>query len=177
MAWLMKEPLEIWKVVPFDNRYEVSSLGRVRGGVTGKMKKAALRSDGYVVVAFYHGGKHTRTHLLHRLVLLAFKGEPPTPKHQSAHWDGDKTNNALTNLRWATSSENNLDKKRHGTFTNPRLYGEENNKAKLTVAKVRKIRHLYESEDKSMGSLARKYSVSIQSISAVIARRNWAHVH
>ena len=177
VAGLMKKSQEIWKTVSFDSRYEVSNFGRVRGGVTGALKKLTHRSDGYMVVAFYYGPGHTRTRLLHRLVLLAFKGEPPTPKHQAAHWDGNKTNNVLTNLRWATSSENNLDKKRHGTFTNPRRYGEKNHKAKLTVAKVREIRRLHGIEGRSMGSLAREHGVSVQSISAVIARRNWAHVN
>lgn len=43
---------------------------------------------------------------VHRLVCEAFHGPKPTPKHEVAHWDGDKTNNTAPNLRWATHKEN-----------------------------------------------------------------------
>jgi hypothetical protein len=53
--------------------------------------------------------------LVHRLVLLAFRGEPPTPHHECAHWNGDPSDNSIGNLRWATKVENHADRWRHGT--------------------------------------------------------------
>ena len=167
---------EIWRLVSFDNSYEVSNFGRVRNAVTGVVKKATHRPDGYFVVGFCHNYR-SRTHLVHRLVLLSFVGEPPTVSHQSAHWDGDKANNKLCNLRWATSSENNLDKKRHGTFTNPRLYGEKNPKSKLTAKQVREIRKFHAMGRQSIKNLSCKYGVAPHSIRAIITRRHWAHVN
>ena len=166
---------EIWKVVPFNTRYEVSNLGRVRGGVTGGIKKNIKRSDGYIGVGFYSNPFKSRVYLVHRLVLLSFIGSPPTKKHQAAHWDGNKENNILTNLRWATQSENNLDKKRHGTFTNPRMLGEANHKAKLTEEKVRQVRQLHASGH-TIRSLSRKFNITYQAMKAVVQRKHWAHV-
>jgi hypothetical protein len=40
---------------------------------------------------------------------------PPTPKHEVAHGDGTRDNNRPENLRWATRSENLLDRTLHGT--------------------------------------------------------------
>ena len=40
----------------------------------------------------------------------------PERKPQVAHIDGDSTNPHVLNLRWSTQSENEMDKKRHGTF-------------------------------------------------------------
>lgn len=167
---------EVWAPVPFDPRYEVSSLGRVRGGATGTMKKITVRPDGYHCVGFYYGPGKTRTRLLHRLVLLAFIGEPPSGDCQAAHWDGDKANNELSNLRWASPSENNLDKKRHGTFTNPRKLGAANHKSKLTAAKVRLVRAAYDSGGSTISDLAREHGISTTAMSAVVKRKHWAHV-
>lgn len=52
---------------------------------------------------------------VHLLVLEAFRGPPPSLKHEGAHLDGDKTNNQLPNLAWKLRVENEADKRAHGT--------------------------------------------------------------
>lgn len=47
------------------------------------------------------------------LVLEAFVGPRPRGT-ECCHWDGDPTNDALSNLRWGTSKENSADQMRHG---------------------------------------------------------------
>lgn len=73
---------------------------------------------------------------VHRLVALAWLGPPPSSTHEVAHGDGDKTNNAVSNLRWATPAENRADMFRHGTA----VVGERHSCAKLTSAQVSSIR-------------------------------------
>lgn len=68
----------------------------------------------YVVTVTESDGKHRQV-FVHRLVLFAFHGAAPSPKHQCAHFDGNKLNCKSSNLRWATPKENNEDKVRHGT--------------------------------------------------------------
>lgn len=69
-------------------------------------------SRGYHRVTLLRDGK--RHHwMLHRLVLLTFVGPCP-PGMEGCHNDDDKSNNALTNLRWDTSSANHLDRTRNG---------------------------------------------------------------
>lgn len=53
---------------------------------------------------------------LHRAVLYAFVGPPPTPSHQAAHLDGDPKNNRLDNLEWVTPKENSAHKWAHDTM-------------------------------------------------------------
>lgn len=82
-------------------RTQVSNKGRVCtyfGIKTFGTKKA----DGYYIV-----GIKGRSRLIHRLVALAFLGEPPSEAHTIVdHIDSDPANNHHTNLRWATHKEN-----------------------------------------------------------------------
>lgn len=112
-------PAELWKpVVRYEDRYEVSSTGRVRsllGG--GRVLKPRIAGGGYPQYSMSRPGK-LRTYLVHNLVLEAFVGPRPSPKHVCRHLDGDPANNALTNLRWGTYEENSRDRTRHGRAHN-----------------------------------------------------------
>jgi hypothetical protein len=121
-----KGEVEEWREIPgWEGRYEISSWGRCRsldrvvtqggrwGPVQRKLKGQLLQpaSRGRYLSVGIAG----RTMSVHRLVLLAFEGSPPSDKHQAAHWNGNSKDNRLDNLRWATASENDADKRRHGT--------------------------------------------------------------
>lgn len=51
--------------------------------------------------------------LVHRLVLEAFVGPCPSGC-EGCHYDGNPANNIVSNLRWDTTKNNCLDKRRHG---------------------------------------------------------------
>ena len=55
-----------------------------------------------------------RTYRVHTLVLMAFKGSPQT-EQVGRHLDGDRMNNAPSNLEWGTRKQNTQDMLRHGT--------------------------------------------------------------
>jgi len=101
---------EIWKPIPDFEMYEISSLGRVRRATNcraskkGRILKNGATSTGYLQVSLVK--KNTYTRLVHRLVALAFLGEPPTPKHHVNHKDGDRQNARLSNLEYCTAREN-----------------------------------------------------------------------
>ena len=92
-----------------------------------------------------------RNVLLHRLVLFAHRGPPPTPRHHGAHGDGDKGNNALHNLSWKTPEENEADKKLHGTA--PRGGGKKLSPQK--VGAMRRARRMGE----SISRIARRFGL------------------
>lgn len=71
---------------------------------------------------------------VHRLVCLAFHGQPPTSKHETRHLNGKKHDNKPTNLTWGTRSENVLDSVRHGTHYC----------CKMTIDDVKEARRLSE---------------------------------
>lgn len=111
----VREVAERWLPVVGSERHEVSSLGHLRCWFIGK-RKERLTSPVDVkprpIAEGYLGfGKQSR---LHSAVLEAFVGPCPVG-HEAAHRDGNKHNNALSNLRWATHAENIADKVAHGT--------------------------------------------------------------
>ncbi len=103
-------PHEEWRPIRgHEGRYEVSSLGRVRS--LPRKRCPVLRilgerldKQGYVHVALYADGP--RSFLVHRLVCLAFHGDPPADRPDVNHIDGSKRNNAAANLEWTNDSLN-----------------------------------------------------------------------
>lgn len=109
---------ERWVPVPGFDNYEVSDRGRVRsfklywGSRGPRMLTLSTRKDGYLVCGLV-ADRHHVTGWVHRLVLLAFVG--PRPHGMVVrHLDGDKANNALSNLAYGTYSENEFDKVAQG---------------------------------------------------------------
>ena len=89
-------------VVNFSN-YQVSNFGNVKNVITGRILKQNLRG-GYLSVGMTCDGDRSMK-TIHRLVAIAFL---PNPENKICvdHISRDKTNNHISNLRWATSTEN-----------------------------------------------------------------------
>lgn len=107
---------EEWRPVVGFPDYEVSSLGRVvsRRTKVPKEMRGTVSSCGYPKVFLTGPDGKYYNRFNHRLVMEAFVGPKPAG-HETRHLDGDKFNNAVSNLAYGTSSENELDKVRHGT--------------------------------------------------------------
>lgn len=118
---------ESWLPVPgYEGMYEVSDRGRARSlprtveyraGIKrrypGTVLEDTTKGQRYSIVEL-HKGAGRKKFSVHRLVMLAFVG--PCPEGMEVcHNNGDPTDNRLTNLRYATRSENHYDKRRHGT--------------------------------------------------------------
>jgi len=179
----MTSIIEQWKPVPgYEGLYEVSDRGRVRSvdrwlncrdgqrqWHRGRLLKQVDNGNGYQGVSLSNlcEGTRPKRFYVHFLVLDAFVGPRPD-EHQAAHGDGNRLNNRLSNLRWATVSENIADKLKHGTHQ----LGEQNPVAVLNEADVISIRQNYRY---GLGStLAQQYGVDPGTIYAVVKRKNWA---
>lgn len=166
-ANLVGSEMETWlDILGWVGRYQVSDLGRIRSVRTGRVLRAVALADGYWKVNLYRDGK-SRGCLVHRAALMAFRGEPK-PGEQACHNDGNKANNALTNLRWDSAIANAADKRAHGTH----LCGEAIAKSKLTAAQVREIR----ASSLGIRRLAKRYGVSKETVRRARSGRCWSHV-
>lgn len=101
------ECIENWRPVPDAPRYSVSDQGRVRG-VRGTILKPRPIHSGYLYV-----GVAQKPRAVHRLVASAFLGPRPSGL-EVCHNDGDKSNNAVSNLRYDTHAANIADLIREG---------------------------------------------------------------
>jgi hypothetical protein len=132
-----------------------------------KPKKSRILWSGYLWVSLtIHGVPTSRS--VHRVVLETFAGPPPSSRHQAAHNDGSRTNNSLSNLRWALPSENLADRWDHGTMT----IGTENGRAVLDEAGARRIRALRQKR-LSFADIASAVGVSKRQVMRVASGEHW----
>lgn len=96
----------MWVKVKRNPNYSINEKGEVRNDVTGHIKKLTEnKANGYLVCDLYANNRSQKVPV-HRLVAEAFIPNPhnkPTVDHK----DGNRKNNAISNLRWATYSEQN----------------------------------------------------------------------
>lgn len=154
---------------PIIPEYLVSDDGRVLNKNGTAWLRPAVNTNGYLGVCLSDSGQ-VRTWLVHRIVALTFLGTPPTPRHEVAHDDGDKHNNAASNLAWRTRAENEADKIRHGRTNR----GERNANAKLTTAEVIAIRQ--SAGAMKQVDLAQRFSVDASVISKIVNGKAWSNV-
>ena len=109
-------PTEEWRCTPGYDRYEVSSHGRIRNKKTGRILRGTLTRDGYVHVDLSTEKYMKHSVKVHRIVASAFLVNP-SEKPCIDHKDGNRQNNNVYNLRWATRAENNRNSKKRNDNT------------------------------------------------------------
>jgi len=96
----------MWIKIARNTNYSINEDGEVRNDITGRIKKPfANKRNGYLSVDLYKDNKSKKVSI-HRLVAEAFI---PNIENKATvdHIDGNRKNNSVNNLRWATYSENN----------------------------------------------------------------------
>lgn len=155
---------EIWKDIPdYKGRYKVSNFGRVKSLGNNKTKKTKILKPLYVKAKKYpffifsvDGVR--KEHRIHHLVASAFMGERPLNYH-ICHKDGNPLNNNLSNLRYDTASENNIDQYR---------YGKKNGAGKLTTEQVLEVRHMYRTGKYYQREIAEIFGLSRRCINDIV---------
>jgi hypothetical protein len=151
-----------WVDVPnTDGLYAVSSDGKVRSNRQGKTKplQAWTHTTGYKRVAL--GRNNCR--YVHRLVAVCFLPNPdnlPTVDHI----DGDKNNNAASNLRWVTSRQNAIYGAERHNWEAQRVASA---KRRIHAAKKQEYEALF-SQGYSLRHIARLFGTSHSTVSNAI---------
>ncbi len=138
----------------YEDRYEASSMGRIRNAKTGNIRQCRTNPGGYVTACMWREKKDTVR--VHRIIASTFI-RPPLHDEQVNHIDGIKTNNCVNNLEWCTPKENTTHSIGAGLFA-PR---------KLSSTDIEKIKKRVKSGEKQI-DVARDYAVTPTCISMLV---------
>ena len=97
--------IETWRPIEgFNGAYQISNHGRVKNVTRNRILRLEITYRGYCRIMLSKQNVTSR-YFVHRLVAGAFLMNPEN-KAIVNHKDGNKQNNRLENLEWATASEN-----------------------------------------------------------------------
>jgi len=169
--------IEEWKYIKGYEDYQISNMGRVRSlpkkyRKTLKIIKPMINDKGYHRTTLWKQGKYRRF-LIQRLVAISFiknRHNKPIVNHK----DNNPSNNKISNLEWATQSENML----HAFKTKSKIMtkGEDCSWSKLTNKNVLEIRRLYNNSKKNMRELSELFNIHKTTVWEIIHRKIWSHI-
>lgn len=95
-----------WVKIKQNPNYSINNNGEIRNDLTGKIKTPFVnKKTGYLTVDLWNDNK-CKKYTIHRLLAESFIPNPEN-KPTVDHKDGNRSNNSLENLRWATYDEQN----------------------------------------------------------------------
>jgi hypothetical protein len=122
------------------------------------------QSHGYG--AIQENGRQTSTHIV---VCKAVHGPKPSPRHEVAHSCGVRACINPHHLRWATGSENQMDRVGHGTHNR----GQQHNMAKLSAEQVQAIRAR---TGQTQREIASEFGIDRTHVSLIRNHKTWKHI-
>jgi hypothetical protein len=143
MDKMFKMDEEYWMPIKNYTSYSVSTYGNVRNNKTGRILKAGDNGDGYYKVILCTNGNR-QSMLIHKLVANTFI-ENLKNKKCVDHIDHNRVNNHISNLRWATNSENSMNKSKHKNNASGYIgvhYRKELNKFRALYSLNGKLKHI-----------------------------------
>lgn len=150
-----------WRPISLNEKYEISSEGRVRNRKTGRILKPSCGRYAMVCLGY------DKRALVHRLVAQAFC-EKAEGANQVNHKNGDRLDNRADNLEWVTPSQNHT----HSRRVLLQCRGEDHGLARLNWGAVNEIR-VARRVGVSVKNLAKEFGVSDTTIRSIVAGRTW----
>jgi hypothetical protein len=152
--------------------YSVMESGEIINKNTGKALRPQVNNCGYARVNMCKDGKKPRF-FIHRIVAECYIPNPHNLP-QVNHKDGNKSNNAASNLEWCTSSENH----RH-SFANlgrkpTRVCGERSGAFKISLLKIEEARQR-KSSGELIKNIAKDYGIHRKYLGALLSGKACRH--
>lgn len=147
----------IWRSIYIDGNltsYQISNTGLVYNTTSERYLSGSHDRRGYQIVSIYYNHKLYSVKV-HRLVAMAFIPNPEN-KPTINHLDGNKDNNCVNNLEWATHQENITHAIDTGLRNNSGINSGSNKYDEATVHKVCKLL----SKGSGIKEIAEKLNVS-----------------
>jgi len=157
----------MWNIPGFENVYSISFEEKVYNKNKKKYKTVRISEYGYKYVELWLNGKKSKM-FIHRIFALLFI---PNPCNLATvnHKNGNKLDNSIDNLEWASLIDNT--KHAHSTGL-IKQKGINSSSCKLTEDQVLLIRTVKETDK----YYAARFNVSESTITHARQRRNWKHI-
>jgi len=167
---------EIWKDIEgYGGLYKVSNWGRVKS-----LKKYAktnerilvkcVDSEGYYRVTLWKRGEGKQDFAkIHKLETNAFLGKCPKGM-EVCHYNGNKKDNRLSNLRYDTRAGNKKDDVRLGTYK-----GTNAGNCKLKECEVKMMRYLHKKGIKQT-LIAKMFKIDGGYLNKIVHYKFWTHI-
>ncbi len=166
---------EEWRRAPGFDGYAISNCGRFARILNSGMRSirySGIHKSGYRYCFPYVDGKKISAKV-HRLVALAFIGDPPAEKPQVNHINGIRNDCRVENLEWMSNRENARHAQKAGLFVQFR--GSSNGTAKLTEERVAEIKTLRR-QGVPRQEVARRIGCNSGTVWFIDHGRQWTHV-
>ena len=169
---------EEWRwVIGYEDKYMVSSLGRVKSFVRKCDSYPRILSPfknklGYLGIHLMKKPKKYFGYLVHRLVAQAFIPNPENKPHIN-HKNFITSDARVENLEWVTPSENMVYTNVNNPIKSNR--GEKSHFAKLTLENVIEIRNLRK-QGKSGAEIAKIFNISGSHANMVARGSSWKYL-
>lgn len=170
----------IWKTLQYNdetyNNFEVSNDGQIRNVKTGTVYKQHLNKEGYNQVCVSLGSrKKKKIFKIHKAVAETFIQNSENKKTVN-HIDGNKQNNVVDNLEWATHSENTKHAEKMGLTNHAK--GADSASSKLSNEDVLYIRKNYIPNSYEFGirGLSRKFNVHHETIRDIVNNNTYTNI-
>jgi hypothetical protein len=172
-----------WRAIPGHPNYEwtgdisIATSLRVRRAAGGRGARSGRVLKPYFLPsgrAYWMLSANQKRFAYLRSVLVLTVGAGPRPKIpgctvDACHNDGDLTNDNITNLRWDTRSNNQLDRREHGNSNG----GSRNGRCKLTQEQAAAV--FYASGYQH--DIAAAFGVSRVTVSDIKRKRTWGTIN
>lgn len=148
-------------------RYRVHARGVVENLWIGREVRFSPNKAGYLKGWLRIDAEYFSVRL-HRVIAIAFHGLARAPDMQVNHKDGDRTNNAASNLEWVTPSENCLHAYQSGLSTPHGATRDTRSDAKLSSSDVAMMCEM-RARGVQRAELAERFGVSVKYVGDLTA--------
>lgn len=153
---------ETWALLPYADKYLVSSTGKIKSIYNGKIMRVSKNRQGYNMINVSLNNGTRRCKMVHRLVLDAFLNHFDNSEYiyEVNHISANKNDNSLNNLEWTTRGENLQHARDMKLFKSSK--GELNGNCKFKRKDIDLMKIMYYNNE-SIASISRKFN----------GNRNW----
>ncbi|WP_366071320.1 HNH endonuclease signature motif containing protein [Nitrobacter sp.] len=140
-----------------------------------RAERSTSGQNGYLRIMF-KDGMIRRVVAAHRIIWMIANRRPIPERMEINHIDGKKSNNTPSNLELTTHQQNAQHSHTHLAPKKKDQRGEKNSAAAVTESQVIEIRTIWANRSLSQREIAAKYKITQSTVSAIVARKSWAHL-